>query len=284
MTGGIEIIRRRADLRNCIQNWRADGLGIGLVPTMGALHDGHFSLVEKSLAPMDRTCVTLFVNPKQFAPGDDLDVYPRDEAADAAALAERGVDLLYAPNIDEMYAPGSASIVSVPGIGDILEGEYRPGFFTGVATVVTKLLLQSLPDRAYFGDKDYQQLCVIRRMVEDLNIPVDIEGCPIVREADGLALSSRNAYLGEDERKIAPCLYQSLQEVAGRITAGERIENVLIDVKDGLLKSGFTKVDYVSVCHSETLTPLSTLQGRARILAAASLGKTRLIDNIGVND
>ena len=256
MTGGIDIIRRRADLRNCIQNWRADGRGIGLVPTMGALHDGHFSLVEKSLAAMDRTCVTLFVNPKQFAAGDDLDVYPRDEAADAAALAERGVDLLYAPSIEEMYAPGSASMVSVPGIGDILEGEYRPGFFTGVATVVTKLLLQSLPDRAYFGDKDYQQLCVIRRMVDDLNIPVDIEGCPIVREADGLALSSRNAYLGADDRKIAPLLHRALQTVARRIQAAETISKVVDEVAADLVKSGFTNVDYVSVCDSVTLEPL----------------------------
>jgi pantoate--beta-alanine ligase len=183
-----------------------------------------------------------------------------------------------------MYAPGSASIVSVPGIGDILEGEYRPGFFTGVATVVTKLLLQSLPDRAYFGDKDYQQLCVIRRMVDDLNIPVDIEGCPIVREADGLALSSRNAYLGVDHRKIAPLLHHALQTVARRIRAGETISKVVDEVAAELVKSGFTNVDYVSVCDSVTLEPLESLDRPARILAAASLGKTRLIDNIGVNE
>jgi pantoate--beta-alanine ligase len=284
MTGGIEIVRSRADLRRRIQSWRARNLSVGLVPTMGALHDGHFSLVEKSLGQMDRTCATLFVNPTQFAPGEDLDTYPREEAADAAALAERDVDLLYAPPLDEMYPDGMVSKILVPGIGDILEGGFRPGFFTGVATVVAKLLLQSLPDRAYFGDKDYQQLCIIRRMVDDLNIPVEIEGCPIIRETDGLALSSRNAYLNKGERKIAPGLHQALQETARRITAGEGIETVLTDVKDGLLTSGFTNVDYVSVCHPETLTPLNTVQGRARILAAASLGKTRLIDNIGVGD
>ena len=203
-TSPLDIVRTVVDLRARVQAWRREGETVGLVPTMGVLHEGHLSLVRRSRAATTRTIATLFVNPKQFGPNEDFSVYPRDEASDAGKLADVGADLLFAPGIEEMYPAGSVTQVSVPQIGDVLEGEFRPGFFTGVATVVTKLLLQSLPDVAVFGEKDFQQLQVIRRLVADLDIPARIEGGPTVREEDGLAMSSRNAYLSEDQRRMAP--------------------------------------------------------------------------------
>jgi len=281
MANKIIFVRTIAELRRHIATWRADGLSVGLVPTMGALHDGHFSLVEQSIKTTDRTVTTLFVNPKQFGPHEDLDVYPRDEAADVAALAEKGVHMLFAPSLDEMYAEESVTAISVPGIGDVLEGSFRPGFFTGVATVVAKLLIQALPDRAFFGEKDYQQLRVITRMTEDLDIPVEIVGCPIVREEDGLALSSRNAYLSPEERKNAPALGQALQKVKDELAAGTSITATVEAAKASLLNGGFTKVDYIAVCDRNSLEELETPTKEARILGAAWLGKTRLIDNLG---
>jgi len=281
MANKIIIVTTIAELRRHIATWRADGLSVGLVPTMGALHDGHFSLVEQSIKTTDRTVTTLFVNPKQFGPHEDLDVYPRDEAADVAALAEKGVHMLFAPSLDEMYAEESVTAISVPGIGDVLEGSFRPGFFTGVATVVAKLLIQALPDRAFFGEKDYQQLRVITRMTEDLDIPVEIVGCPIVREEDGLALSSRNAYLSPEERKNAPALGQALQKVKDELAAGTSITATVEAAKASLLNGGFTKVDYIAVCDRNSLEELETPTKEARILGAAWLGKTRLIDNLG---
>jgi pantoate--beta-alanine ligase len=281
MANKIIIVRTIAELRRHIATWRADGLSVGLVPTMGALHDGHFSLVEQSIKTTDRTVTTLFVNPKQFGPHEDLDVYPRDEAADVAALAEKGVHMFFAPSLDEMYAEESVTAISVPGIGDVLEGSFRPGFFTGVATVVAKLLIQALPDRAFFGEKDYQQLRVITRMTEDLDIPVEIVGCPIVREGDGLALSSRNAYLSPEERKNAPALGQALQKVKDELAAGTSITATVEAAKASLLNGGFTKVDYIAVCDRNSLEELETPTKEARILGAAWLGKTRLIDNLG---
>lgn len=281
MANKIIIVRTIAELRRHIATWRADGLSVGLVPTMGALHDGHFSLVEQSIKTTDRTVTTLFVNPKQFGPHEDLDVYPRDEAADVAALAEKGVHMLFAPSLDEMYAEESVTAISVPGIGDVLEASFRPGFFTGVATVVAKLLIQALPDRAFFGEKDYQQLRVITRMTEDLDIPVEIVGCPIVREEDGLALSSRNAYLSPEERKNAPALGQALQKVKDELAAGTSITATVEAAKASLLNGGFTKVDYIAVCDRNSLEELETPTKEARILGAAWLGKTRLIDNLG---
>ena len=281
MANKIIIVRTIAELRRHIATWRADGLSVGLVPTMGALHDGHFSLVEQSIKTTDRTVTTLFVNPKQFGPHEDLDVYPRDEAADVAALAEKGVHMLFAPSLDEMYAEETVTAISVPGIGDVLEGSFRPGFFTGVATVVAKLLIQALPDRAFFGEKDYQQLRVITRMTEDLDIPVEIVGCPIVREEDGLALSSRNANLSPEERKNAPALGQALQKVKDELAAGTSITATVEAAKASLLNGGFTKVDYIAVCDRNSLEELETPTKEARILGAAWLGKTRLIDNLG---
>ena len=282
MSKDIEIVRTVADLRQRLAAWRQEDRTIGLVPTMGALHDGHFSLVEKSTATTDRTITTLFVNPKQFGPTEDLDVYPRNEDADAAALAERGVDLLFAPALDEMYPEGSVTAVAVPGIGDVLEGAHRPGFFTGVATVVTKLLIQSLPDKAFFGEKDFQQLAVIKRMVLDLDIPVEIIGCPIVRESDGLAMSSRNAYLNAEERASATGLHAALADIAAQIIEGGPVTDAIRAAKNQLLNRGFTKVDYLAVCDPESLEALNSVSGGARILGAAWLGKTRLIDNLAV--
>lgn len=285
MTGtasNLQIVRTVKDLRQVVSSWREDGLTAGLVPTMGALHEGHFSLAERSVADNDRTCATLFVNPKQFGPNEDFDVYPRDEAGDAAALAERGVELLFAPGVEEMYPEGSTTVVTVPGIGDILEGACRPGFFTGVATVVSKLLVQSLPDKAYFGEKDYQQLCVIQRMTADLDIPVEIIGCPIIREADGLALSSRNAYLSDTERAIAPALNAALVHVVEALNAGMDVAAAEAEAARQILDAGFASIDYITARHPETLEPVTDFSGGARVLGAAWLGKTRLIDNIGV--
>jgi pantoate--beta-alanine ligase len=249
---------------------------------MGGLHEGHLSLVRLSLRQTARTCVTLFVNPKQFGEGEDFDVYPRDEAADAALLAGEGAHLLYAPEVAEIYPPGSSVQVSVPGIGDLLEGEFRPGFFTGVATVVTKLLLQSRPDAAFFGEKDYQQLLVIRRLARDLDLAVEITGGPIVREADGLALSSRNAYLSPQERRVAPVLFKTLSDMATAISGGEAIRAQQDKAMAVLADAGFGPVDYVTVRDAATLEPLETLSRPARILAAARLGRTRLIDNVAL--
>jgi pantoate--beta-alanine ligase len=283
MSKDIEIVRTVADLRQRLAAWRQEDRTIGLVPTMGALHDGHFSLVDKAVQSNDRTVTSLFVNPKQFGPGEDLDVYPRDEVADAAALSERGVDLLFAPSVEEMYPDGAVTAVSVPGIGDLLEGSFRPGFFTGVATVVAKLLIQSLPHRAYFGEKDYQQLCVIRRLTKDLDLPIEIVACPIVREADGLALSSRNAYLKAEERQAAPALHQALINSGKDIANGAAVSASVAAAKSELLNAGFTKVDYIAVCDPASLEELENVTGQARILGAAWLGKTRLIDNIAIN-
>ncbi|MDP7601179.1 MAG: pantoate--beta-alanine ligase [Rhodospirillales bacterium] len=282
MSKDIEIVRTVADLRQRLTAWRQDGLTVGLVPTMGALHDGHFSLVEQAVQSNDRTITSLFVNPKQFGSTEDLDVYPRDEATDVAALAARGVDLLFAPNVEEMYPDSAVTAITVPGIGDVLEGAFRPGFFTGVATVVAKLLIQSLPDRAYFGEKDYQQLCVIKRLTKDLDLPIDIAGCPIVREPDGLALSSRNAYLNAGERQAAPALHQTLVSTGNALAKGAAVAASVSAATAELLKAGFTKVDYIAVCDPANLEELEKISGQARLLAAAWLGKARLIDNIAI--
>ena len=282
MIQNFTTVRTVSELRQVIGEWRRAGLSVGLVPTMGALHEGHFSLVDRSVMENDRTCVSLFVNPKQFSPTEDFDSYPRNEAADAQALQGRGANILFAPLVEEMYPADAATSVSVPGLGDVLEGEFRDGFFTGVATVVSKLLIQSMADRAYFGDKDYQQLRVIRRLTADLNIPVQIIGCPIIREEDGLALSSRNAFLTTEERAIAPALHAVLLKMVAAIQSGADSASAVQDGTQHLLSVGFMKVDYLAVVDPETLLPLSSATGPCRVLGAAWLGKTRLIDNVGV--
>jgi pantoate--beta-alanine ligase len=278
----FETVRRVADLRSRLSAWRREGLSIGFVPTMGALHEGHFSLVRRSVETRDRTIVSLFVNPRQFGPTEDFALYPRDEAADSAALARQGAHLLFAPDLIEMYPPGSVTTVTVPGLGDMLEGEFRPGFFEGVATVVTKLLIQVMPDTAFFGEKDYQQLLLIKRLVADLDLPVEIVGCPTVREPDGLALSSRNAYLLPVERARASALYRVLSDTARLIEAGADPASTEADAKRALERAGFYKVDYVAVRDGKTLEPLARGAASGRVLGAAWLGIARLIDNVPV--
>ena len=278
----IKTVHTIQDLRAEIRAWRQAQETVGLVPTMGALHEGHLSLVRRSRAKCMRTCVTLFVNPKQFGPNEDLDAYPRDEARDAARLAGEGADLLFQPGPDEVYPTGFATRVAVEGLGDILEGEHRPGFFTGVATVVTKLLLQALPDIAVFGEKDYQQLLVIRRLVRDLDIPVRIEQGPIVRDADGLAMSSRNAYLSPEERAIAPVLHGTISQIAENTGRGAAPAEQADWGAEQLLRAGFASVDYLSVRDAETLDAVDDASRPARVLAAATLGTTRLIDNVAI--
>ncbi len=271
-------------LRNQVGAWKAAGLRVGFTPTMGALHEGHLSLVRLARTRADRVVASVFVNPTQFAPGEDFEAYPRDEAGDAALLAGAGCDLLYAPTVSEMYAPGFSTTVNVAGVSEPLDGLARPTHFAGVATVVTKLLLQCAPHVAVFGEKDYQQLQVIRRLVADLDIPVEVIGGPTVRAPDGLALSSRNAYLTETERAVAPVLHQALVQATARLRQGGSVSHVEAQAAETLAAAGFGPVDYVEVRDAGDLTRLGpgSVLGEARILAAARLGKTRLIDNLAV--
>lgn len=275
------VVRTVADLRAAIGRWRAEGLRVAFVPTMGALHDGHLALVAAGRAAADRVVVSVFVNPTQFAAGEDFDTYPRNEAGDRARLGQ--ADLLYAPPVAEMYPPGFATAVEVAGLDQGMCGASRPGHFRGVATVVTKLLLQVLPDVALFGEKDWQQLQIIRRLVRDLDIPVAVQGVPTVREADGLALSSRNAYLDADQRRIAGELPRILGATARDIAAGTPVARALDSGRAALAAAGFDSVDYLELRTAEDLMPLATLTGGpARLFVAARLGATRLIDNIPV--
>ena len=278
----IDTARTVDDLRARVSAWRQAGETVGLVPTMGALHEGHLSLIRRSRTLATRTCVTLFVNPTQFGPNEDFDVYPRDEAGDIAKMVAEGADLLFAPSPSEMYPEGEVTRVSVPGLGDVLEGNFRPGFFTGVATVVSKLLIQGLPDVAVFGEKDYQQLQVIKRMTRDLSLPVHIHGEPTVREPDGLALSSRNAYLSTEERRIAPALHRTIGSVATHVAGGEDPIRQSRWGSDILERCGFAKIDYLEVRDAETLEPWPGPTRPGRVLVAARLGRTRLIDNVPV--
>ncbi|HVC56560.1 MAG TPA: pantoate--beta-alanine ligase [Stellaceae bacterium] len=271
-----------AALRSAVALWRGRRERVALVPTMGAIHEGHLALVAAARQQCDRVVASLFVNPKQFGPAEDFAAYPRDAAADIAAFAKAGVDLVFIPTVEEMYPPGFATSVQVGELGEALEGRFRPGFFTGVATVVAKLLLQTLPDAAYFGEKDYQQLLVVRRLARDLDIPARIEGVATVREADGLALSSRNVYLSPAERQMAPLIYRVLQDSA--IALGRQPEAVTGILQRGVaeLSAGGFAVDYLELREAETLAAMARLARPARLLAAARIGRTRLIDNIAV--
>jgi pantoate--beta-alanine ligase len=279
-TGRLRVVRSVAALRETIDGWHAAGDTVALVPTMGALHRGHLALVAHARERARHVVASLFVNPAQFGPAEDFSRYPRDEAADAAALERASCDLLYAPGLAEIYPPGFSVTVDPGSLAELLDGRFRPGHFKGVATVVTKLLLQARPDLACFGEKDYQQLQIIRALVRDLDIPVRIEGVPIVREPDGLALSSRNAYLTPAERQVAPQLHRALVEAARRVRAGADPREVERAAGISLLEAGFAKVDYVEICDAATLEPAVRLDRPARILGAAWLGATRLIDNI----
>lgn len=277
-----DIVTSIAELRARVDTWRTEGVRVGLVPTMGALHEGHLSLVREIGNTTKKVIVSIFVNPTQFAPHEDFDRYPRNLESDRTKLAGTPVDVIFAPSVAEMYPEGFATKVEVGGPSEGLETDFRPHFFTGVATVVSKLLLAALPDAAIFGEKDYQQLLVIRRMVRDLGLPIEIPGGAILREKDGLAMSSRNAYLKANERVVAGRLNVILAEAVELARSGSEIGGIEADAANGLLRAGFTSVDYVAIRDAETLKPIRSLDRPARILAAAKIGMTRLIDNMAV--
>jgi pantoate--beta-alanine ligase len=277
------ILTRLPDLRSAVAALRAERARIALVPTMGALHAGHLDLVARAKAACGHVVVSIFVNPTQFAPHEDFDRYPRQLADDAAKLSRVAADLIWAPTPREMYPDGFATRIEIGGAALGLETDFRPHFFGGVATVCCKLFSQVTPDLALFGEKDYQQLTVLKQMVGDLNLPLAIVGAPTVRELDGLALSSRNAYLTPNERHAAPELHRALQALAAELRGGAQIEDGVQSATRRVLAAGFAKVDYIAVRDSETLEGVASMGARpARILAAAWLGKTRLIDNIAV--
>lgn len=271
-------------LRRQVARWRKSGETIALVPTMGALHDGHLSLVRLARRRADRVVVSIFVNPAQFAPSEDFSTYPRTFDADLALLAEEKADLVWAPaNVAVMYPEGFATRIVPEGPATAgLEDAFRPDFFKGVATVVAKLFTQVAPDIAVFGQKDYQQLKVVTRMARDLDLPLRVIGAPTVRERDGLAMSSRNVYLSADERAVAPVLHRVLQLCAKKIAEGRPLATILADGRDAIARAGFV-LDYLEARHAETLAPIqSAKDGPVRLLVAARLGATRLIDNVGV--
>ncbi len=275
-----EIVRKVSDLRASIARWHSAGDIVGLVPTMGALHAGHLSLVRAAQADCARVIATIFVNPKQFNNPADLAKYPRTEAADLALLQQAGVDVLFAPPPEEVYPLGFATTVSVAGVAGPLEGSSRPGHFDGVATVVAKLFGMSRADRAYFGQKDWQQLQVVRRMVADLNLPITVIGCETLREGDGLAMSSRNTRLSPRARAIAPALYAAMTRAASDLRAGKT--GALETCAATVLAAGFDSIDYVDLRDADSLEPLTAPTSTARLLAAAWLDGVRLIDNIPV--
>jgi len=278
----IPVVRSVAELRRTVAGWRAAGERIGLVPTMGALHAGHMALVAAAQAQCRRVVVSIFVNPKQFAPTEDLSRYPRPIEDDLAKLTAAKTDLVFMPRVEEMYPTGFATTISLGGPTQGLEGDHRPGHFDGVATVVAKLFIQAAPDIACFGEKDYQQLLVVRHMVRDLNLPLEIVGVPTVREPDGLALSSRNVYLSPEERRIAPTLNRVMREAAGAIVGGSAPAPTLERAIATLTQAGFVP-EYLALRDAVTLAPLTDIRKQpARLLAAVQLGRTRLIDNIPV--
>lgn len=280
----LPIVRRVTELRAQVAAWREAGERIALVPTMGALHEGHLSLMREGRELCERVVATIFVNPKQFNRAEDLESYPRDSEQDIAKLASAGVDLLYMPEVEEIYPEGFATTVSLPSLSDCLCGAHRPGHFDGVSTVVSKLLLQALPDVAIFGEKDFQQLQIIRRMVLDLNIPVTIRGGATVREADGLALSSRNRLLNAEERGRAVLLSQEMRSAVKAIEAGQDVAATLEASLLALTENGFTAVDYFEIRDEAVLSLYDAVEpGKPlRLFAAAWLGSTRIIDNLPV--
>lgn len=285
----LRIVRTPAEMRTLSHGWQSAGERIALVPTMGNLHEGHFSLVKAAMAQADRVVVSIFVNPLQFGRGEDFDHYPRTLEADVLALTLLGVDAVFAPQVSDIYPQqtmadesASGTVILPPAhLTNLLCGASRPGHFTGVATIVGKLFHMVAPQLAFFGQKDYQQVCVLQQMVEDLNWPVRLEVCPTSRAEDGLALSSRNQYLNERERAIAPRLYQTLLRVADELREGSRQYGLLQrQASDSLLASGFDSVDYIDIRHPHNLQPAEQGDSQWVVLAAARLGKTRLIDNI----
>ncbi|HEY4163463.1 MAG TPA: pantoate--beta-alanine ligase [Dongiaceae bacterium] len=275
----IEVVRSVAALRAAVYSRRKAGLRIGLVPTMGALHDGHLALVREAKRRCGFVVATIFVNPLQFNPAEDLDAYPRDEAADRRLLMQVGADLLFAPDVAEMYPAGFATEVRVSDLTRHLDGPFRPGHFEGVATVVTKLFNQAAPDTACFGEKDFQQLQVIRRFTRDLDLPIEIVGVPTVRESDGLAMSSRNRYLSAGERATAGKLPEILRAAIGRLAEGAPAADLLAEARTEISAAGFGRIDYLELCDGESLEPIPVAVAGSRVFAAVHLGRTRLIDN-----
>jgi pantoate--beta-alanine ligase len=277
------MVTTAAELRAHVSAWRSTGARVALVPTMGALHGGHLGLLREARTRAGKVVVSIFVNPAQFAPTEDLARYPRDLAGDLAILAKAGgADLVYSPLTEEIYPDGFATKIVVSGPARGLETDFRPHFFAGVAIVVTKLFLQCRPDFAIFGEKDYQQLLVVKRLAKDLDLGLEIAGVPTIREDDGLALSSRNAFLTPETRKVAGHLNRVLASVAARARDGVSIPQAEAEGAAALLAAGFERVDYVALRDAETLEPLRILEGPARVLAAARIGGVRLIDNMAV--
>ncbi|BCH10258.1 pantothenate synthetase [Mesorhizobium sp. 131-3-5] len=276
-----EVVDSVAALRAQVSDWRRDGLRVAMVPTMGALHEGHLSLIRIAREKAERCVVSIFVNPAQFAPSEDLDKYPRQLARDLDLLATVKADLAFTPTVGAMYPSGFATRISVGGPSAGLESDFRPTFFEGVATVVAKLFLQATPDCAVFGEKDYQQLCVVRQLCRDLDLPVEIIGAPTIRDAHGLAMSSRNAYLDEAELAVARQLNAILRRAAAALAAGTHQDDATGEADRALIAAGFQKIDYVEARESLTLAPWRR-DHAGRVLAAAWLGKTRLIDNVEV--
>lgn len=278
----MQIVRQLVPLREAIAAWRAEGKSVALVPTMGALHAGHMALVAEAKRKADKVVASLFVNPRQFSPSEDLARYPRREASDARMLEAEGCALLWVPPAEVMYPDGFASTISVAGVSEGLDGGVRPGHFDGVATVVAKLFNQVRPDFALFGEKDFQQLHVVRRMVADLDFPVEVVGVPTQRDDDGLALSSRNTYLDPASRAAARALPRALGEAAETIETGGSVATALDTAIRRMMEAGFDSVDYVELRDAITLDPVTTLDAPARLLAAARIAGTRLIDNLQV--
>lgn len=277
----MQTVRDLSDLRAAVAAFRADGARVAFVPTMGALHAGHITLVEAAKRAGTKVVASIFVNPKQFGPNEDLARYPRREAADARMLVEAGCDLLWLPPVEAMYPDGFSTNISISGVTEGLDGAARPGHFDGVATVVAKLFNQVGPDAAYFGEKDYQQVQVIRRLVADLDFPIEVVAVPTQRDDDGLALSSRNIYLDEEERAKAIALPRALGVAARAIARGMPTADVLTEAQNSLIAAGFA-VDYVTLVDAETLTEDPPADRPRRLLAAARMGQTRLIDNVAI--
>lgn len=276
------IVRDLPALRVMTAEWQRAGQSVGVVPTMGALHDGHLSLVAAAKQACDRVIVTIFVNPKQFNNPEDLKTYPRTEQEDARKLKRFAVDAIWVPDGGQMYPESFATTVSVAGLTDVMDGAHRPGHFDGVATVVTKLFTQTAATDAFFGEKDFQQLLVVRRMAADLDLPIAVHGCPTIRDIDGLALSSRNLLLSDRARTLAPRLYEEMEQIAQALAKGDAFDHLQASARDRLLRIGFTKIDYLDLRAQSDLSSVTGLDHPARLFAAAYLAGVRLIDNIAV--
>lgn len=275
----MELVHKIEEVRSIVRSWKKEGLSVGLVPTMGYLHEGHQSLIKKAVEENDRVVVSIFVNPMQFGENEDLETYPRDLNKDSKLCEETGADLIFNPEAQEMYEKGFCSYVDMNGLTTELCGKSRPIHFRGVMTVVTKLFNIVTPNKAYFGMKDAQQLCVIKRMVKDLNMDIDIVGCPIIREKDGLAKSSRNTYLSEEERKAALCLSRAVKAGQNMICKGSKAEEVLTKMREIIEAEPLAKIDYVSMVDALDMQPVEIVEKDVLVAMAVYIGKTRLIDN-----